>query len=417
MNDRKLAVRLNGHLLGTLALDIGGQMSFAYLSEAPRALSLSMPLREEPYNNSACEAFFGGLLPESSQARQAIGRKFGINWNNTFRLLQAIGYDCAGAVSLHNPADSDSYPEWHELKTKPLSEKELANQINELPEKPLFIGIEGVRLSLAGAQDKAAVCIINNQVQLPSRGTPTTHILKPAIEAYESTLQNEYVCMRVAGRIGLNVPHVEIRKAADIPYLLIQRYDRESQGGGMIRRIHQEDFCQALGVLSANKYQSDGGPGFKTCFDLMMKTSRPALARNCLAEMMVFNFLIGNWDAHAKNFSLLHVGPTDIRLARFYDVLCLAAYPDLAQKMAMKIDRHYDPEKVRAHHWERLCKTIGFGFPALKRIVIRQTEEIPIAAEAERELLSQTEFDAALADRLLDTIKHRCNVTRQLFSR
>jgi serine/threonine-protein kinase HipA len=326
MKKNQLSVRLNGEQVGILEQTPTGKMAFTYDSSATQVISIGMPIREEPYSDIKTEAYFGGLLPESETVKKIIGIKYGISHNNNFSLLKAIGYDCAGAISCdridHPYATQNTFP----LQGKIITDDELCKHIIELPQKPLFMDdMNGLRLSLAGAQDKAAVCLINNQVALSENGCPTTHILKPSSSHFEGLAENEYFCLRIAKRIGLPVPDIQLRKAKNITYLLIERYDRRVTDNH-VRRIHQEDFCQALGILTPKKYQNEGGPGFKECFDLLKNTAQPAIDRNLLASALVFNYLICNMDAHGKNFSLLHHTQANIRLAPFYDMICTRVY-------------------------------------------------------------------------------------------
>jgi serine/threonine-protein kinase HipA len=369
--DKVLAVRLNGVRIGLLEQTPVGKMRFQYDEGASARLSIGMPIRPEPYDEIQTEAYFGGLLPESDAARKAIARRYGVNANNSFSLLKAIGYDCAGAVSLHALDDTAPQLSVFPLEGRILSEDALARHIQELPQKPLFLGVEGLRLSLAGAQDKAAVCLIDNQVALPEQGCPTTHILKPVAQGFDGLVHNEYLCLQLAERIGLQVPHVEIRWVQDIPYLLIERYDRLIKDQ-TVRRVHQEDFCQALGIVSANKYQADGGPDLTACFNLLRSTAQPVKDRNALASLVVFNYLVGNMDAHGKNFSLLHRDSQTVTLTPVYDVVCTRAYDELAQRMAMKIGGYYDPDDILPRHWERQCKAIGYAWPAMKTLLKTQ---------------------------------------------
>ena len=410
MDDRQLSVRLYGKHIGILSQDQSGRMGFKYASSAQVPLTLSMPLTEQTYDHAVCEAYFGGLLPEGESARLAIGKSFGVNSKNTFSLLKVIGHDCAGAVSLHGLEEPETETDLIPLKGRVLKEKDLAIHIRELPKKPLFIGVDGLRLSLAGAQDKAAICIIEGQVALPKDGSPTTHILKPAIELLESTVQNEYLCLRIAKRMGFNVPHVEMRRADGVPYLLIERYDREIIGDSL-KRIHQEDFCQALGIITAYKYQIEGGPGFKQCFELLKQTSQPAKARTRLAEIAIFNYLVGNTDSHGKNFSLLYKASGGVTLAPFYDILCTQAYPRLTKRMAMEIGDEYQISNIRVEHWKKFSKTIGFTYPRIKNIIHNQLEILSEIAEEEREKLKDNSFDTRIADIMLNFFQKQTYVT------
>ncbi len=400
---KKLSVRLHGIQMGILEQNLSGKLSFCYDSSAKQALSFSLPLREQAYDEKHCEAYFGGLLPESEIAKKIIAKKYGISANNIFSLLQAIGHDCAGAVSFHSTEEPQVDQLETPLRGQIVSEEELYNHIRNLPIKPLFMGFDGLRLSLAGVQDKAAVCLIDKQIALPTKDCPTTHILKPATSGYEGIVENEYICLKTAEQVGLSIPHIEIRRVKEISFLLIQRYDRQIQNQ-LIKRIHQEDFCQALGISTRDKYQNEGGPGLHDCFQLLNKVVQPALDRTRLASGMVFNFLIGNMDAHGKNFSLLHPSPIRSSLAPFYDLLCTLVYPELSTKMAMKIGSHYKAKDVKALDWEALCLKIGYSYPAIKKLILSQSEKILKALETNRQFYKETLNKGVFVDKLLRVI-------------
>jgi serine/threonine-protein kinase HipA len=409
---RRLSVRLHGIPVAELIQDETGKMQMSYLPDADRPLSLGLPLRAEPYSDRTCEAYFGGLLPESPEARKAIARRYGANANNSFSLLRAIGLDCAGAVSLHDPEDPVIEAMSVPLEARSVSDAELAGHIRDLPIKPLFTGVEGLRLSLAGAQDKAAVCLIEGQPALPLHGTPTTHLLKPAIAQLEASVLNEYLCLRLASAVKLPVPNVDLRYAERIPYLLIERYDRQIQLDGTVRRIHQEDFCQALGISSKLKYQADGGPGLHDCFNLALDLSKPALARTQLMKRTIFNVLIGNCDAHAKNFSLLHPDRGRIELAPAYDLISTRYYSDLSDRLAMRIGKSDRIERLYAFQWNRFCTEVGIGFPALRKAFIELQRNLETAIRHERSL--HTDPDAG---KILDFIESHAAAVARRFDR
>lgn len=413
----QLSVRLYGQPVGVLEQH-QGKMSFSYLSNTQPIISLSMQDREKEYSHEICDAYFGGLLPEGDLARKAIGSQFKVNHNDSFSLLKVIGHDCAGAVSLlemNEPVlDKKSFP----LKGRVLTEKELAKHIQELPKKPLFIGVDGLRLSLAGVQDKAAVCLIDNQIAIPTEASITTHILKPAINQYADTVFNEYFCLSLAKKIGLNVPALEIREANGILYLLIERYDRKILTNGYLERVHQEDFCQALGISSLNKYQSESGPGLKECFKLLNQTHLPAVERSEFMKRVIFNYLIGNNDAHAKNFSLLYSTPKGA-LSPMYDVLCTTLYEDLTDKMAMKIGlgKNYNPEKIFPRHWEEFCNQVEFSYPIFKKQLQEICEKILPEAEIEMQSLLKNKTETSNIKKIIlklqqniKRVKHRFNI-------
>lgn len=375
-----LNVFLSDKHIGILEKDGYGGVNFQYSDNADRILSLSLPIQKEPFENKQCKGFFNGLLPESEHIRIAIGKKYGINPKNDFSILQAIGYDCAGAVSFFDGDDEQTplkqLQEFYEIEYSLFSEDELEKFIKELPQKPLATGIEDMRLSLAGAQDKTSVIVVGGQIGYPKNNVPTSHIIKPAINGYDETIENEFICIKSAEKLGIKVPDVKICYANKIKYLLIQRYDRELIAN-KIKRIHQEDFCQASNIPSVYKYQSEGGVDFKRCFEILRVTSQPAVAINQFIQLMIFNYLIGNNDAHGKNFSILHYDNGEIKFAPAYDILCSQVYPELSNKMAMKIGGHYNHDEILLRHFEKFANENNISFTQLKKVIKNQCEILP----------------------------------------
>lgn len=416
MQKKQLSIRLNGESVGILEQMQTGVLSFTYDSDVKNVISVNMPIQHEPYIGEKCEAYFGGLLPESETVRKIIGKRYGVSANNNFSLLGAIGYDCAGAISCHQLDEPIIFHGAMPLAGKILSDSELYRLIAALPTNPLFMDADGLKLSLAGVQDKAAVCLIENKIALPSDGCPTTHILKPASTYFDGLTENEYFCMKLAKSIGLPVPEVTMHKIKDISFLLIERYDRRIHDNQIIR-IHQEDFCQALGIPSIRKYQNEGGPGFKDCFELLNTTSQPAIDRNLIANALVFNFLIGNMDAHGKNFSLLHQGSSTIRLAPFYDLVCTRAYKDLSPKMAMKIGSKYDSNDVLPRHWQQLCETIKYRYLAMESLIEKLGNQIKLAAIQEKEQLKMRGVNDPMIDGIISVINNNIDRTLNYMSK
>jgi serine/threonine-protein kinase HipA len=338
---------------GILSQDEDGALRYAYdadylSGQQPRAISFSMPLREEPYADRVARPFFSGLLPDEG-ARQRLAGALGLSAGNAFGLLEVIGGECAGALSLY-PAGEAPTPS-NDEGVEALTAERLKEILGKLRERPLLGGEEGVRLSLAGAQDKLAVIVDDETIGLAKGGRPTTHILKPVIQALEGTVQNELFCLRLADRLQLPAPQVEMRHAGDAAFLLIQRYDRTRNDDGHIERLHQEDFCQAMSVPPELKYEDEGGPGSERCIDLIDRAcARPAADRLRFIRMLIFHYLVGNADAHGKNCALLYHGDTP-DLAPLYDVVCTAAYPRMAKKLAMAIGRRSLPDTIQLKHW------------------------------------------------------------------
>jgi serine/threonine-protein kinase HipA len=235
-------------------------------------------------------------------------------------MLEQIGGECAGAVTFIPEGQQPPESAYHYRK---LDAKELAGILRDLPKRPLLAGEKGIRLSLAGAQDKVAVRIEGEEVSLPLGGAPSTHILKPAVERFAGVVSNEALCMTLAAHINLPAAKVETRRVEDVEYLLVERYDRKHvtvDGAPTVERLHQEDFCQAQNIVSEMKYQKEGGPSFKQCLALLRNVSTaPVLDLANLLDAAIFNYLVGNNDPHGKNFSLVYQDK-QIRLAPLYDV-------------------------------------------------------------------------------------------------
>jgi serine/threonine-protein kinase HipA len=371
MASRTLNVFLGSSLIGHLEQDASGSVRFEYSSDwlkssTARPLSTSLPLQAGKFHRNKTRPFFAGVLPED-QIRRVIARTFGVNEKNDFSLLEKIGAECAGAVSVLPPGEhpAEDTPAYREINPGELEQK-----LATLPQHPLLAGEKGVRLSLAGAQGKLALRIDSGRFLLPLDGSPSTHILKPENPRFPALAENEFFCMRLAARAGLETARAEINSATSSRFLQVERYDRRLLANSRIERIHQEDFCQALGVAPELKYEQEGGPGLKKCFELVRticSVPGPDLLR--LFDAVVFNVLIGNCDAHAKNFSLLRDGDS-IRLAPFYDLVSTRAYPSLSREMAMKIGGERNPEKLRAKNWHAFYEQAGIGqAPARQRTI------------------------------------------------
>jgi serine/threonine-protein kinase HipA len=377
----RLAVWWEGRITGTLYIGPDGDTQFAYAADwlgdasAP-ALSFSLPKQKQPFGRRACQAFFGGILPEESQ-RTAIARALGVSADNEFRLLEHLGGEVAGALTLLPEGETPEPPST--AAPRLLSDNELVQLLDRLPMRPMLAGEGGLRLSLAGAQSKLPVLVIDGQIALPAPGQPTSHILKPPIARFAGTTENEYFCMSLARAIRLDVAPVEMRSVADRSFLLITRYDRDVSPSGQLVRLHQEDFAQALGLPSHRKYASEGGPTFPDCFALLRRAAtRPPRDILRLLDAAIFNLIIGNADAHAKNFSLLHKDSA-VTLAPLYDLLSTVMYSELSPKLAMKIGGKAMLEEIEARHWDRFAGDAQLGAPFVRNRVRQLCEAVAAA--------------------------------------
>lgn len=409
----ELEVWLFADRVGTLEL-VNGRLNFCYapgwLSRSDAiALSASLPLQTEPFDDRKTRPFFAGLLPEG-QMRRLIAQQFQVSGQNDFALLDRIGGECAGAVTFLESGQALRVPVC-DKDVQWLSDNEVLAILDELPHRPMLAGKDGLRLSLAGAQDKLPVVFDGNRIGLPLNGTPSSHILKPAIPAVEDSVINEGFCMALAEAMQLKPAKSEIHQVLDRTFLLVERYDRLIDAQGHRQRLHQEDFCQALGVLPEIKYQNEGGPDLPQCFDLVRRMTRPNAPQVLrLLDCVIFNALIGNHDAHAKNFSLLYSGRAPV-LAPFYDVLSTAVYPALTPKMAMKIGSKYPFSEVQARHWAQFAESVGFTKAQAKRRILELAKSLPSTA---RELQSAPGFRFAgngLVERIIALIDQRCALT------
>ena len=410
---RTLNVWWDGRQVGQLTQDQHGELGFAYASDwlndgQAQPLSASLPMRAEPFSRRACRPFFGGLLPEESQ-RDAAARALGVSRGNDFALLDRLGGDVAGALQLLPPGEAPAAVA-PDQQPAPLDDAGLIGVLDALPARPLLAGEQGLRLSLAGAQSKVPVVLVGGAVALPAPGQPTTHILKPPISRFPATTENEAFVMRLAAAVGLDVAPVEARLVQDRTFLLVQRYDRAAADDGQVRRIHQEDFCQALGVPPETKYASEGGPTLRDCFALLRRlAARPAVEVLKLLDAVIFNVIAGNADAHGKNFSILY-GDAGPSLAPLYDLLATVAYPDLSPRFAMKIGTGATLAELKAQHWAAFAAKTELGLPLIRRRVAEISQMVIARSGAVAADLARPGFDLAALESLAALTRERAEL-------
>ena len=365
-----LDVYLNQDLAGQLE-ERRGKLLFTYEgtwleSERFIPVSVTMGPQRDPFPDEITRPFFDNLLPEG-EIRGAIAKLKQVSERNTFGLLGEIGGDCAGAISLSPHGEKGRPNEGYEL----LADERLAEVLAGMAKRPLLVFEEGLRLSLAGAQNKLPLHYDRKQLSLPRGSAPSSHILKPGSKGFEHMPANEHFCTQLARALGLPVPASLILRKPESLYL-IERYDRERRPDGQLTRIHQIDFCQALNLPSQKKYEHEGGPSLALCFEVIRNfSSQPARDRLNLISWTIFNYLVGNADAHAKNLSLL-VTREGVALAPFYDLVSIAAYRELTEKLALRIGGENRPEWIRKRHWDGLAEVSDTN----PRIVWLQIEKL-----------------------------------------
>lgn len=352
---------LAGHLESTAEKGIIFSYDVSYLDSGHPPISLSLPLSDVEYSQKKCLPFFEGLLPEGDVKRR-ISDFLHISETSTLKLLQELGGECAGMISILPEGEINRTKNSYDFSLdnyEPLAKEKLSEYIKNINTRPLLKAKAQLRLSLAGAQEKLPLVYKDGGFYLPKKGAPSTHIIKPTGQGELSNLSaNEYICMKLAERSGLRVPRTELMQIEGSEFLLIERYDRICQGN-RISRIHQEDICQALGVFSDFKYQNDGGPSIADiCHLLKTKTSVPLLELRAFLQYVLFNFIIGNCDAHGKNYSLI-LQDNFVKLAPIYDTVCTLIYPNLTQKLSMKIGKHVEIKKVNCDDFAILAEQFG----------------------------------------------------------
>jgi serine/threonine-protein kinase HipA len=408
-----LDVYMHGVIAGTLERRTQAKLRFTYdegwVAEERPPLSLSLPVRSESYDHDRCAPFFEGLLPEGDFLK-AIARTLHVSATNPFQLLTELGGECAGAISVApaggpEPGQDPRPPRW-------LSEEELGALLADLPQHPLVAAIDevedggGFRLSLAGAQSKVGVLAKGDEIGLSHGKPPTTDILKAPIPHVTESVVNEAFCMSLAAHVDLDVAAVSPRIADSQEYLLVHRYDRgkETPDG----RIHQEDFCQALGLVPAVKYEKEGGPTVADCAELIRRHfSAPARDITAFLDALLFNFAIANYDGHSKNYSLLLDGPGSIRLAPLYDLISTVVFQGTDRKLAMRYGGENRPQYLRGRHLDRLARDLGVKPALVRRRAIAMRERTAVAVEPARRSLPPEFQDRPILDKVVEVLGER----------
>ena len=360
MTDR-LQVIWNKRLVGTLDRHKKGRVVFQYSQDWIRnesaPISISLPCRKDKFAPAISTAFFENLLPESN-TRTILAFRHRFDKKDTYSFLENFGEDCAGALSIiPGDKDPDFTPGQYENITQELIEALDKMQVDPKKYK-LYPEMKQAKLSLAGAQDKLPVYIKGSEVYLPKNsGSATTHIIKPINAGFNDIPRNEAFCMGLAQRSGFSIPNSKLMKIAGHELFVVDRYDRQELDKEIVR-IHQEDFCQAMGYPAERKYQETGGPGFAECRELIDEylSNEGVTNRLLFIRMMVFNYIIGNHDAHGKNFSILH--NNGFELAPFYDLVSTQVY-SLDNKFAMAIGRTFRLDRIKDHSFEEFARSMN----------------------------------------------------------
>lgn len=365
-------ILINGRPIGTLTHDpLLNRFSFNYadewLTREDRfALCPQIPLSpletETPENHSAAvRRFFENLLPEG-QALDDAAAAHQVSKSNLAAMLIAIGRETAGAISIKT--DRQNLTDQDQLRPLPISE--ISERIRHRPHRPFSVWDGKVRLSIAGFQDKIATYRNNNGDWFLVEGPnyASTYILKPepVADPMRGMTSNEFFCMRLAAHVKLLAAQVELLHVPE-PVLVIKRFDRELTVNG-VERLHIIDGCQALGLPVSYKYERLYGnnPGVQhvrdgaslpKLFDLIDREApTPADQRLRLLRWTIFQILIGNTDAHAKNLSFFSTA-AGLILSPAYDLVCGMAFQNetIDKTYAMAIGDAFSADQLSPFEW------------------------------------------------------------------
>ena len=401
----ELAVLIEDNLVARIRMNRAGRLSLDYEpgwrnSPSGYSLSVSMPLAEITYSHRAVWPYIWNLLPENPNILQRWGQQFHVSASSPFRLLEFVGADVPGAAQFLPPAALKTIQSQKTPSIDWISLDELAQRLAQLRSDVAAVRRPGDKgkMSLPGAQAKTAFCWDERRRRwgVPSGRAPTTHIFKPAIPGFDGLVENEHLCQDIARRLSFLVARSSVLTLNETTYIVIERFDRlpPERGSAFVQRVHQEDMCQALGLMPGAKYQQDGGPGIPDIVALIRRvSSSPDDDVYRFIDANAFNWLIGGTDAHAKNYSLLIGADNQIRLSPLYDLSSQLPYPELIdQRVAMKIGDEYDIQLIGFKEWQALASACAINHEMLMNRLRQLADELPDAVSAAR--------DQALADGL-----------------
>ena len=397
-------------LVGKIWRNIAGCIGFCYesdwISDGGFRISHSLPLQESEFapEDKIAHDWFANLLPEGDM-REKIVRERKLP-NTDFMLLRVLGGECAGALSIlpidQEPSESHQYEE--------LTHKDLLDLVLRRGH-PYIDWSKGhyPRLSLAGAQYKCPILFSNNQYFVPRGIAPTSHILKFDPQHYRNLPAYETYTTQLAASVNLPTPDSTLHAIEKHRFIRIARYDRIWDADNKIRRLHQEDFCQALGRGNENKYQEDGGPSFADCYNLLkMVSSQAPVDLLNLLRWQIFNVLAGNSDGHAKNLSLLYYEDGQIRLAPFYDLICTRAIQSVDHRLALHVGGKRDPNIIILKNWHDLAEQCNVSPNLVTNLIREVAESLLERMPSERKIFEERYGPYAALQRIERIVNKQC---------
>ncbi len=418
-----LAIIVDGRIMGEVRRDRRGRLTLAYDAgwrRAPDAypLSLSMPLMAAEHEHAKIEPWLWGLLPDNEAILARWGQRFQVSPRNPFALLAHVGEDCAGAVQIVTPERAEALCAQPAGQVEWLDEKDIAERIRILrkDQSAWRIARDAGQFSLAGAQPKTAFLFERGRWGVPSGRTPTTHIVKPPIGAFDGHAENEHVCLALARALGLPAATSQVRMFEDEAAIVVERYDRV-RIGETIRRLHQEDMCQALGCAPTGKYENEGGPGAQEIAALLRASSgRPNEDVRTFVQALALNWLIGGTDAHAKNYSMLIGAGGRARLAPLYDVASTLPYDFDVRKLrlAMKIGGEYLLGDITLRQWSKFASSVRLDEAQVRRTCLELAERLPDALADVIRIARADGLQHSVLQRLCDGLTARAIRCREM---
>lgn len=376
-------------------------------------VSLSLPLAKRVHPDERIRPFLQGLLPDNPAVIEAWGKRFQVSPRNPFDVIKHVGEDCAGALQFVRPERLDLILSGELDSLTPLTEDDLAKRMVDLQAQSRAVPapVEG-RFSLAGAQSKDALHLKDGKWFVPGGRIPSTHILKPQLEDFEEHALNEHFCLELASKIGLPGAESNLFEIAGKKVLSVKRYDRvKDTRGEEIVRVHQEDFCQALGRYPNQKYQSEGGPSAAEIVKLLDRFSDDGpddIIRLMMA--LALNWAIAGTDGHSKNYSLLHWKGSNMRMAPLYDLASFLPYQadpkSTHVKLAMKIGGSYRLHQIDASRWRAWALEAGLSPEGVVEVVLLTINRISESLDATRAMVAATN-DVPFLHALVDVIAER----------
>ena len=395
-----LNVFLNSRLVGQLRRETSGAITFQYdrswLEWQPALpVSLSLPLREQPYVGAPVLAVFENLLPDNDSLRRQIAARARAQGTDAYSLLGAIGHDCVGALQFL-PPDVQPTPAGV-IDAVPVSGRQIGVILDNLATAPLGITEdESFRISIAGAQEKTALLRWNGRWCKPRGTTATTHIFKPSIGKLPngvdltSSVENEYLCLKILNALGLSAAKGEMQTFGDRRVLIVERFDRLWTADQRLLRLPQEDSCQALSVPPSLKYESDGGPGITNILKLLRGSDEPLSDQRSFLKANIVFWLMGATDGHAKNFSIFLSPGGRFRMTPLYDVI--SAQPSVNSKqilwkqfrlaMAFGAKPHYQIRQIAPRHFFQTGDQAGVGRQVIESVIQELLDRASPAVES-----------------------------------